>query len=136
MKKVICLLLLSALVLSFTACGQGNVVNVVINNQPSGIYSDSDIDAAVNCALGYFKDNFTGCCLLEIGYAGDGTREACKAWPQQYGVDEVIILESSFEVDANGGDGSLNPNSTYENWQWILGRSKDGTWKHLTHGYG
>ena len=34
-----------------------------------------------------------------------------------------------------GGDGSLNPNSTYRNYQWILTRSS-GRWELQTWGYG
>lgn len=46
-----------------------------------------------------------------------------------------MVLLSSFDVDSSGGDGSLNPNSTYDNWMWILVRTKDGQWKHVDHGY-
>ena len=49
--------------------------------------------------------------------------------------DEVIVLISSFDVDSSGGDGSLNPNSTYTRWSWILVRNKNGKWKHVDHGY-
>lgn len=49
---------------------------------------------------------------------------------------EAIVLVSTFDVDASGGDGSLNPDDTYENWEWVLVRDKDGTWRHVTHGYG
>lgn len=53
----------------------------------------------------------------------------------KYGADEVIILESSFETDGKGGDGSLNPNDTYTGWQWILARDNNGKWQHKDHGY-
>ena len=43
---------------------------------------------------------------------------------------------SSFDVDETGGDGSLNPNSTYDGWCWILVRNTGGRWKHVDHGYG
>ena len=46
-----------------------------------------------------------------------------------------MVLLSSFDVDSSGGDGSLNPNSTYDNWMWILVRSKNEEWKHVDHGY-
>lgn len=48
----------------------------------------------------------------------------------------VIALLSNFDVDSSGGDGSLNPNSTYSNWNWILIRdSKTGIWKVDDWGY-
>ena len=38
-------------------------------------------------------------------------------------------------LDGSGGDGSLNPNSTYKDWIWLLVRNKQGEWKHVDHGY-
>ncbi len=49
--------------------------------------------------------------------------------------DEAIVLTSTFDVDGSGGDGSLNPNSTYKDWIWLLVRNKQGEWKHVDHGY-
>lgn len=46
-----------------------------------------------------------------------------------------IVLLSSFDVDSSGGDGSLNPNSTYSDWKWILVRTDGGKWQHVDHGY-
>lgn len=46
-----------------------------------------------------------------------------------------IALLSSFDVDSSGGDGSLNPNSTYNDWKWILVRTNGGQWQHVDHGY-
>ena len=43
------------------------------------------------------------------------------------------MLTSSFEVGENGPV-TLNPNSTYRNWQWILTRS-GGIWKLRDSGY-
>jgi hypothetical protein len=56
-------------------------------------------------------------------------------WAKRNDADEVIVLTSSFDVDASGGDGSLNPNSTYTKWMWILVRNKVEKWKHVDHGY-
>ena len=42
---------------------------------------------------------------------------------------------ASFDVDSSGGDGSLNPNSTYSDWKWILVRTNGGHWQHVDHGY-
>lgn len=56
-------------------------------------------------------------------------------WADRNDADEVMVLLSSFDVDSSGGDGSLNPNSTYDKWMWILVRTKDGQWKYVDHGY-
>ena len=47
-----------------------------------------------------------------------------------------IVLYSSFDTDASGDDGSLEPNTTYDDFQWILVRDNGGTWEVKTYGYG
>lgn len=133
MKRTVCLALL--LVLILTGCG-GNVSQVEIQEVPSQIYSEAEIDAAVDTAIRYFRQHFSGCTLTQIAYAGDEKAAAMEEWADQAQVEAAIILVSSFDVDASGGDGSLNPNSTYTGWQWILVRSANGTWEHRDHGYG
>ena len=98
------------------------------------IYSYDDITSAINTVIEYFNENFKGCTLKEIYYAGDN-ENYFKEILQQYGGDEAIVLTSTFDVDGSGGDGSLNPNSTYKDWIWLLVRNKQGEWKHVDHGY-
>lgn len=47
-----------------------------------------------------------------------------------------MVLYSDFDVDGSGGDGSLNPNSTYTDWSWVLVRENGGAWKIATWGMG
>ena len=133
MKRMLVPVLLLLLILS--GCG-GNVSHVNIVDVPSETYSEAEIDAAVDTAIRYFRQHFSGCTMTKIAYAGDEKAAAMEAWAETYGAEEVIILISDFEVDASGGDGSLNPSSTYTNWQWILARSAGGAWEHKDHGYG
>ncbi len=50
--------------------------------------------------------------------------------------NNVIVLLSEFDVDSSGGNGSLNPNSTYNNWMWIHIRdSSKGEWQVDDWGY-
>ena len=51
------------------------------------------------------------------------------------GGKEAIVLKSTFNVDETAGDGSLNPNSTYENFSWLLIRNQQGEWQEVDHGY-
>ena len=39
---------------------------------------------------------------------------------------------STFDTNASGGDGSLEPNTTYDNFQWILVRDNGKTWEVKT----
>lgn len=136
MKKVVALLSALLLVVTLTACGSGNVKNVhVIDWEPSEVYTDKDIEDSIKIIKNYFADEFSDCTLTKITYAGDEESQEHIEWAERNNADEVIVLISSFDVGSSGGDGSLNPNSTYDNWMWILVRSNGGKWKHVDHGY-
>ncbi len=118
------------------ACSRGNIEHVqIVPWETSEIYTDEDISSAIDTAIDYFQKEFGGCTLTEIRYAGDDSADAYVDWAQQFDADEAIVLYSSFDVDDSGGDGSLNPNTTYRNWNWVLVRDGLGSWKHATHGY-
>ena len=139
MKKGMAFLSVILLLLALYAYGRngsGNVSNVVVVPVQSDIYTDEDIDAAIKTVIKYFKREFSGCTLKEIQYIGDGAEESFNERAEHYKADEAIILVSTFDVDSSGGDGSLNPNSTYDNWEWILIRNANGKWRHIDHGYG
>ena len=135
MKKLFILILTSALFICLTGCG-GNVRYVKIQNwETSQIYSDKDIEDAIKVIIKEFDSSWKGCTLTEITYAGDEKTLAHQEWASRHNTDEAIVLISSFDVDSSGGNGSLNPNSTYTRWTWILVRNKNGRWKHVDHGY-
>ena len=134
MKKLIAFVLAWMCVIGFTACG-GDVTSVKITECTSEIYTDVEIENAIDVAVNYFKKVFEGCTLKEITYLGDEKNDGWKEFAERNNADDVIVLVSTFDVDASGGDGSLNPNSTYTNWKWILVRTDNGKWKHVDHGY-
>ena len=134
MKKLIALVLALICVIGLVACG-GNVKNVKITDYSSEIYSDAEIENAIDVAINYFKKNFEGCTLTEITYLGDDKLDNWQEFAERNNADDVMVLVSSFNVGASGGDGSLNPNSTYTNWKWILVRTNGGKWEHVDHGY-
>lgn len=132
MKKLWLVCLAGILLLALCACAPSADRNIEYN---SARYTDAEIAAAIDAATAYFHKNFTGCTLTEITYGGDERTQAHEEWAARHDADEVIVLLSSFDVDASGGDGSLNPNSTYDNWMWIMVRSNGGAWRHADHGY-
>ena len=134
MKRLIAFVLVLICLLGLVACG-GNVKDVKIADFTSEIYSDEEINSAIDIAIKYFKKEFSGCTLTEISYAGDEKIADYAEFAVSNAADEVIVLVSSFDVGASGGDGSLNPNDTYTNWKWILVRSNGGKWRHVDHGY-
>lgn len=143
MKKLICILLCVTVLFSMSACSVrlynfGDVKNVKVEKwEASKLYSDDEINSAIKVAEDYFKKEFGGCTLTKITYAGDNVslNETAYRKDNGYDYDKVIVLVSSFDTDSFGGDGSLNPNSTYDNWKWIIGKKQDGKWEHIDHGY-
>ena len=135
MKKVVTLIFVILCLLGLCGCSGGNAENVKISEYHSEIYTDEEIKEATNVAIRYFEKEFSGCTLTEITYIGDDKLDSYQEFAERYNADDVIVLISNFNVDGSGGDGSLNPNSTYKNWNWILVRNSGGKWKHVDHGY-
>lgn len=138
MKNMKAILIL-AMVVSLLLCGcgrGGNASEVQVVTGESEIFTEREIEDAMEVAMNYFRKEFDGCTMTKIEYEEIRSQAASIEWAQQYGADEGIVLYSSFDVDASGGDGSLNPNSTYNNWQWILTRDTGGEWVLRTWGYG
>ena len=139
MKKILRIIAIISMVFILTACGGrngGNIDSVQVPDwKPSGIYSDDDIEAAYQTVKDYFSDKFYGCTLTKLYYPGDIFVDEFNEWAERYDADEAIIILSSFDVDSSGGDGSFNPNSTYNDWNWILIRNNGGDWEHVDHGY-
>ncbi|NTW90808.1 MAG: hypothetical protein HGA35_02595 [Erysipelotrichaceae bacterium] len=133
MSKIIKTLILT-IIISLSACG-GNVKDVNIKEVESKYYTSNEINSAIETIIKEFDKEWDGCTLNEIYYAGDSMSKDYQDWADRNGVDEVIVLLSSFDVDSSGGDGTLNSNSTYDGWLWILVRKTDGPWKHVDHGY-
>ena len=98
-------IILAVVIFTLAACG-GNVSNVKVTAYDSELYTDADVQAAINVAKAYFKKEFSGCTLTEITYAGDEKIQGYAEWADRNNADEVIVMSSSFDVDGSGGDGS------------------------------
>lgn len=134
MKKKLATILCFIIIFSLVGCG-GKTSEVKTHNVESEMYSQEEITSAIETIKKEFKSNWKGCTLKEIYYAGDDSSKDYQDWADRNNADEVIVLLSSFYVGRNGGNGSLNTNYTYENWNWILVRTNDGEWVHVDHGY-
>ena len=135
MKKLINIMLYIFLIFHLTGCIKVNS-GIKTHHVDSQIYQQDDIDLAIETIKKEFKNEWKGCTLTEIYYAGDQMSQDHQDWADRYQKDEVIVLLSSFDVDLSGGDGSLSPNSTYSDYMLILVRTKGENWKHVDHGYG
>lgn len=114
----------------------GSVKGVNQTIEKSELYSEKDIKKAMTIVKHQFKLEFRGCKLTDLWYEEDINISSANSWADQYNADEAIIILSNFDAGSSGGDGSLNPNDTYKDWQWILIRDKgDKSWKIKTWGY-
>ena len=134
MRKIKVLLSLVLCLVLLTACGGGDVRNVKRNPGESQLYSEGEINFAMNEVIDFFEKEFDGCTMTEIRYDEEKYAKRQSAESEDYGSD-VMILLTDFDVDSSGGDGSLNPNSTYRNYQWTLTRTLFG-WEIRDWGYG
>lgn len=132
MKKLLCLALTLLLVLSLVGCGKISAT-VEITCDTSQVYTTADIHDTMDVAKAYFRRHFDGCTMTALGYIGDEKQKLMEEYAKQYG-GEVIVMVGDFETGSDAG--TLNANSTYRNYQWILLRDEDGSWSHADHGYG
>lgn len=133
MKRILPVLI--CLTLAFHMCTRGgDTTNVKTHEVASEVYTQEDIASAIETITEEFNNKWNGCTLTEIYYAGDDTSRGHQDWADRNNADEVMVLLSSFDVDSSGKDG-LEPNSTYDGWNWILVRTEGGDWQHVDHGY-
>ena len=111
--------------------GSGKVDNVEVRHVDSSLFSQEDINEAIDKIEMDFMKDWNGCELTKIYYAGD---EISKAESEIKGVKTMVLL-SEFKTYKQPGDSSLNENDTYKDWKWILIKTKDGCWEHVDHGY-
>ena len=132
MKQGLILAVLTALLaLLLCACGGGNTDHVYLNLPENSRYTQGEILEAMDEVCRTFEKGFRGCTLTALTY--DETRTLRESG--QKGEDMMVLL-ATFDTGPSGGDGSLNPNDTYKNYQWFLSRSPKGGWTVTDWGYG
>lgn len=136
-KRVIevCICLVFVLLLGIGAYQAKTVKTVKTHEVASDLYSKEEITDAINVVKNEMDVNWKGCDLQEIYYAGDETSKDYLNWATRNNADESLVLLSTFYVGNDFKDASLEPDSTYENWMWILVRTEDGQWKCVDWGY-
>jgi len=133
-KKTVRLISALLCVLLLTGCRGGDVSQVKRTVGDSALYGAGEIRVAMEKVISLFDRNFDGCTLIEIVYDESFSSQRSGDWAEQYGAEEAIVLYSSFRTGSQTQ--SLEPNRTYENYQWILTRSKGSGWVLRTWGYG
>jgi len=109
----------------------GDVSRTETVNVESDMYFPLEIEECIEIIKRDFINDFDGCELTIIYYAGD---EISSVETEERGVS-TLVLRSCFNTGKLPRDSSLNENSTYEDWYWILTRQSGGAWRHVDHGY-
>lgn len=132
---VLLLLAILAAVIFFSR--QGGDVRIVRRDIGSSEkYSQEELEEAMDTVEGHFRREFDGCTLITLTYDEAVSERTAAGWSDHYDADEAVVLQSRFYVDASGGDGGFNPDTYYDNWQWVLTRDAGGKWTLQTWGYG
>ncbi len=136
MKMTIAIILSLYLVMS-CGCSQANIGSVSVDYGKSEIYSQLDMDSAIDVIEKEFS-SWDGCELHSVSYMSDEFSEDnidyCNELRADAGYDECIVFESSFHSPKNGG-GAWTPDEEYAGWIWYLARKDNGAWTLLTNGY-
>ena len=139
MKRFLCLLLLSALLLGLVGCGS----QVRIDYGTSSLYTKADMDAAIQLIRQTF-DTWDGCELHSIRYVSDeNSSDKNLVWMNELGAaqgirqdfTQCILFESSFHSPRRNA-GAWDSDREYTGWEWWLARTEDGPWQLMTWGYG
>ncbi len=113
--------------------GYGDVVGVKTHYAESELFTQGEIASATDAAKEYFHDEFEGCTMTEIYYAGDERSQKEQGYYE--GEDIVMVLISSFYTLEHGGDGSFAADTVYNGWSWYLIKDNDGKWTVINYGY-
>ena len=106
MKKITVLVVLLALMLSLSGCGN----SVSVGGFSSKYFNSDAYDAAVQELMTHF-DSLGGCTPKKIGYAGDKTvKEEAEA--RGLAPERIIVLTSTFETDGTSRADDLESNKT------------------------
>ena len=122
MKKILAVILAAVLVFSFCGCGIPFTAEKIIGD--SEIYSERDIEAAMDVVFRKFC-TFEFSVLTELEYDEEFSDNMLEYNTEVYKADEAIVLRSKF-IDLRKG--------TLE-WNWTLVRARGGEWELKTWGY-
>lgn len=142
-KRNLCWLVSIVLLLSFGIIMyvETNVLGSVRYAQrridSSAIFTAEEIHAAMDAAMAHFRAEFGGCKLIEMVYDEEKSVQRSAEWAAQYGAEQAIVLDSTFEVRSKDAWATgLEWGKTYRGWSWILVRNENGPWQLKTWGYG
>ena len=91
----------------------------------SQTYTPEEIQDAADAVLHYFK-GFSGATMTKLRYVDSFSSN---------GADKGMVFFSDFTV-GDATNTTLNPNSTYKDWQWYVIQTDAGDWSVVNQGQG
>lgn len=142
MKKIIVSLFAILLVFSLVSCKQNSTYEELITDiGDSTKFTEEEISNAIKMV----KDNFhfPASTLTKIWYNEEESNRLTEIYLEsgrgsinESQPENIIVLLSNFDVDDSGDNPVLNPDLTYENYQWILIRDNENSeWMIDDQGY-
>ena len=64
----------------------------IVEWERSDLYTDADIQAAMDAVMTYFETEFKGCTLTQLRYPGDASADLFTEWAEECEADEAIAL--------------------------------------------
>ena len=132
MKKLISIILLCTLILSLSSCGTLNFVD--IEEFSSEVYTANDITSGMELVLERFQGK-SDMILLRLSYIGDEELPDYQDWADRNNADEVIVFLTDYYVSHFSDTPVLNTGFKYENYMYILVRTRGGEWEIVDQGY-
>jgi len=143
MKKVEAIITMIIFCLILTVCSPapGYSANVEISIGASVKFNSTEIEDAIECIKDEFLD-FTDCELVNLWYDEATSNKKIESYlisgggrDKNIGEENIIIFLSNFNTGSRA-EMTMNQNSTYSHWQWILIRdSEAGEWTVAAFGY-
>ena len=105
-------------------------------NGSSDVYSQEDLQAAVDKIVNYFDVTVE---FQQIFYQWDEESANQLSYCQELNpeVDECVFFKTNFYIPEQDAEmaGAFEPNTTLADYEWYLGRSNGWEWNVLTAGY-
>ena len=105
-------------------------------NGTSEVYSDEDLQAAVDKIVNYFNVTVE---FQQIFYQWDEESANKLSYCQELKpeVDECVFFKTNFYIPEQDAEmaGAFEPNKTLTDYEWYIGRSNGWEWNVLTAGY-
>lgn len=123
----------------FEVMGKGDINSVKIDEDSfvSERFSQEDFKAARDAIMEQFYNGMGYCRLDELRYVGE---EASEEWREtfedRYAADDFMVIQGDFSTGKRGQvSPAIEPETTYPDWSWLLGRNAAGGWEVVGQGY-